>query len=163
MFSTLLREGGQFSRRYAEARSVSLPGNRAGTARPRNGQGTGIPAWLFLLAACASGLLAACASGPGLYPDMTPEASAVRVHFGDAEPECDETLELGNILAVAGKPSAPYKPSPQVDFELAMQWLKYEAAKKGATDVVLIEHRGNPEGTVHTALGKALFCRINPR
>ena len=44
-----------------------------------------------------------------------------------------------------------------------MQWLKYEAAKKGATDVVLIEHRGNPEGTVHTALGKALFCRINPR
>lgn len=95
------------------------------------------------------------------YPKMTPEADAVRIYYSGEQPECQEIVSLGQVQAKAGDfpDPDPQFISPQVHMDVALAWLKVEAAKRGANGVRLLEQKGNHDGTLHIAIGEAIFCK----
>lgn len=95
------------------------------------------------------------------YPKMSPEAEAVRIYYTGEAIECQEVLSLGLVQAKAGDfpDPDPQFISPQVHMDVALAWLKVEAAKKGANGVKLLEQKGNHDGTLHIAIGEAIFCK----
>ena len=95
------------------------------------------------------------------YPKMTPEAEAVRIYYSGEQPECQEVISLGKVQAKAGDfpDPDPQFISPQVHMDVALAWLKVEAAKRGANGVRLLEQKGNHDGTLHIAIGEAIFCK----
>ena len=95
------------------------------------------------------------------YPKMTPEAEAVRIYYSGEPAECQEIFSLGQVQAKAGDfpDPDPQFISPQVHMDVALAWLKVEAAKKGANAVRLLEQKGNHDGTLHIAIGEAFFCK----
>jgi hypothetical protein len=93
-----------------------------------------------------------------MYPTMTPEAEAVRIYYAGDEPECTEVFSLGRVQAKAGEGPLFREPT-KVNMDVALAWLKVEAAKLGANGVKLVNQRGNQDATVHVAFGEAIFCR----
>lgn len=96
------------------------------------------------------------------YPKMSPEARAVKIYYSGEQPECLEVLRLGRVQAKAGDfpDPDPQFISPQVHMDVALAWLRVEAANKGANGVILLEQKGNHDGTLHIAIGEAIFCRV---
>jgi len=96
------------------------------------------------------------------YPKMSQEAKAVKIYYSGEQPECAEVIRLGRVQAKAGDfpDPDPQFISPQVHMDVALAWLRVEAAKKGANGVLLLEQKGNHDGTLHIAIGEAIFCRL---
>ena len=118
---------------------------------------------------CIWDSLAICEYAAELAPELWPadaaaraEARAVKIYYSGEQPECLEVLRLGRVQAKAGDfpDPDPQFISPQVHMDVALAWLRVEAANKGANGVILLEQKGNHDGTLHIAIGEAIFCRV---
>ncbi len=142
-------------------RAVSRTGERAGS-RGRLGCGRWVAGALLAVLGLAGCKLFIDETTESKYPKMSPEARAVKIYYSGEQPECLEVLRLGRVQAKAGDfpDPDPQFISPQVHMDVALAWLRVEAAKKGANGVILLEQKGNHDGTLHIAIGEAIFCRL---
>jgi len=145
-------------------RTAERASSRGGRGFWALASGLGLP--VALAAVVALGL-AGCklfgrATTNDKYPKMSQEAKDVKIYYSGDSPECQEVIRLGRVQAKAGDfpDPDPQFISPQVHMDVALAWLRVEAAKKGANGVLLLEQKGNNDGTLHIAIGEAIFCRL---
>ncbi len=138
--------------------SWTTPRRRRLIVGPLFGLGLGLVTATLGLTGCK---LFVTATTEDKYPKMSPEAEAVRIYYSGEPAECQEIFSLGQVQAKAGDfpDPDPQFISPQVHMDVALAWLKVEAAKKGANAVRLLEQKGNHDGTLHIAIGEAFFCK----
>lgn len=159
------------ARRPCQSFSLRPVSRTAGGASPQGGRkplplASGLGLRIALAAVVTLGF-AGCklftkATTEDKYPKMSPEARAVKIYYSGEQPECLEVLRLGRVQAKAGDfpDPDPQFISPQVHMDVALAWLRVEAANKGANGVILLEQKGNHDGTLHIAIGEAIFCRV---